>query len=30
MFTVKEYAEEMGITVQEVLKKCAFLDLNIK
>ena len=28
MFTVKEYAEEMGITVQEVLKKCAFLKIN--
>ena len=30
MFTVKEYAEEMGITVNEVLKKCAFLGLDAK
>ncbi len=30
MFTVKEYAEEMGITVQDVLKKGEFLGLNIK
>ncbi len=30
MFSVKDYAEEMGITVQEVLKKCAFLGLNAK
>ena len=29
MFTVKEYAEEMGITVQEVLKKCAFLKISV-
>ena len=28
MYTVKEYAEEMGITVQEVLKKCAFLGIK--
>lgn len=28
MFSVKEYAEEMGITVQEVLKKCVFLGLS--
>ena len=28
MLSVKEYAEEMGITVQEVLKKCAFLGIN--
>ena len=27
MCNVKEYAEEMGITVQEVLKKCAFLGI---
>jgi len=30
MYSVKEYAEEMGITVQEVLKKCAFLGINAK
>lgn len=30
MCTVKEYADEMGITVQEVLKKCAFLGINVK
>lgn len=28
MLSVKEYATEMGITVQEVLKKCAFLGIN--
>lgn len=28
MLSVKEYAEEMGITVQEVLKKCAFLGIK--
>lgn len=28
MFSVKDYANEMGITVQEVLKKCAFLGIN--
>lgn len=28
MFSVKDYAEEMGITVQEVLKKCAFLGIK--
>ncbi len=28
MFSVKDYANEMGITVQEVLKKCAFLGLK--
>ncbi len=30
MWSVKEYADEMGITVQEVLKKCAFLSINVK
>ena len=30
MFSVKEYANEMGITVQEVLKKCAFLEIKVK
>lgn len=30
MFSVKDYANEMGITVQEVLKKCAFLGINAK
>ena len=30
MFSVKEYATEMGITVQEVLNKCAFLGLLAK
>lgn len=30
MFLVKEYASEMGITVQEVLKQCAFLGINAK
>lgn len=30
MFSVKEYANEMGITVQEVLKQCAFLGLSAK
>ncbi len=30
MFSVKEYANEMGITVQEVLKKCTFLGINAK
>lgn len=30
MFSVKDYAEEMGITVQEVLKKCAFLGIKAK
>lgn len=28
MFSVKDYANEMGITVQEVLKKCAFLGIK--
>ncbi len=28
MLSVKDYAEEMGITVQEVLKKCAFLGIK--
>lgn len=28
MLSVKEYAEEMGITVQEVIKKCAFLGIK--
>ncbi len=28
MFSVKDYANEMGITVQEVLNKCAFLDIK--
>lgn len=28
MFSVKDYAKEMGITVQEVLKKCAFLGIT--
>lgn len=28
MFSVKDYANEMGITVQEVLKKCAFLGIR--
>ncbi len=28
MYTVKEYADEMGISVQEVLKKCAFLGIK--
>ena len=28
MFSVRDYAEEMGITVQEVLKKCAFLEIK--
>lgn len=30
MFTVKEYANEMGLSVQDVLKKCEFLDLRVK
>lgn len=30
MFSVKDYANEMGITVQEVLKKCVFLGINAK
>lgn len=30
MFSVKEYANEMGITVQEVLKQCAFLGISAK
>ena len=30
MYLVKEYASEMGITVQEVLKQCAFLGINAK
>ena len=30
MFSVKEYASEMGITVQEVLKQCAFLGISVK
>ena len=30
MYSVKEYAEEMGITVQEVLKKCTFLGIGAK
>lgn len=30
MCNVKEYAEEMGITVQEVLKKCSFLGIDAK
>ena len=28
MFSVKEYANEMGITVQEVLKQCEFLEIK--
>jgi len=28
MFSVKEYASEMGISVQEVLKQCAFLEIK--
>lgn len=28
MFSVKDYANEMGITVQEVLKKCEFLGIS--
>lgn len=28
MFSVKEYANEMGISVQDVLKKCAFLEIK--
>ena len=28
MFSVKEYASEMGITVQEVLKQCTFLGIK--
>jgi len=28
MFSVKDYAKEMGITVQEVLNKCAFLGIK--
>ena len=28
MFSVKEYADEMGITVQEVLKQCEFLEIK--
>lgn len=28
MFSVKDYANEMGITVQEVLKKCTFLGIK--
>lgn len=28
MFSVKDYANEMGITVQEVLNKCAFLNIK--
>lgn len=30
MFSVKEYANEMGISVQDVLKKCAFLEIKAK
>ena len=30
MFSVKEYAEEMQITTQEVLKTCEFLKINAK
>ena len=30
MMSVKEYAEQMGITVQEVLKNCSFLELKAK
>lgn len=30
MYIVKEYASEMGITVQEVLKQCAFLGIDVK
>ena len=30
MFSVKEYAEEMQISVQEVLKTCEFLKINAK
>lgn len=30
MFSVKDYANEMGITVQEVLNKCTFLGLKAK
>ena len=30
MFSVKEYADEMQITVQEVLKTCEFLHINAK
>ena len=30
MFSVKEYAEEMHLTVQEVLKTCEFLKINAK
>ncbi|HBA37273.1 MAG TPA: translation initiation factor IF-2 [Firmicutes bacterium] len=30
MFSVKDYANEMGITVQEVLNKCAFLEIKAK
>ena len=28
MFSVKEYANEMGISIQDVLKKCAFLEIK--
>lgn len=28
MFSVKEYADQMGISVQEVLKKCKFLEIK--